>query len=160
MTAEDKNHLLDLLTESHAATRATVEGIDPELCVYPDTGWRVRDIIGHIATWERQSAMSLQAFESGKDYSIPGLDEDNFNEQTVLEQRELTAQQIFLEWEQAQKVFRKAVEDMPLEKFPGDLLYPWGDERGSIAQLVAFLIDHDAEHRDEIVKAIQTSNEV
>lgn len=39
-----------------------------------------------------------------------------------------------------------------IDLFPGDLLYPWGGERGTIAQLVEFLIDHDAEHRDEIVK--------
>jgi hypothetical protein len=31
---------------------------------------------------------------------------------------------------------------------------PWGDERGTIAELVEFLTDHDAEHRGEISKAI------
>jgi len=72
MTTGDKNHLLKLLTESHSAARATIEGIDPEWRVYTDTGWRIRDIIGHIATWDRQVAKSLQAFRTGKEYSIPG----------------------------------------------------------------------------------------
>ncbi len=44
---------------------------------------------------------------------------------------------------------------MPSAQYPGDLLYPWGDERGSIAQLVELIVEHDAEHRDEIVKAVQ-----
>jgi hypothetical protein len=37
------------------------------------------------------------------------------------------------------------------------LLYPWGDERGSIAHLVETMTEHDVEHRDEIVKAIESS---
>ena len=72
MTAGDKKHLHKLLTESHSAARATIEGFDPEWRVYTDPGWRIRDIIGHIATWDRQVSKSLQAFRTGKEYSIPG----------------------------------------------------------------------------------------
>ncbi|MEJ2557239.1 MAG: hypothetical protein P8186_13605 [Anaerolineae bacterium] len=96
MTVKDKKHLFDLLTETHSAIRTTVTGIDPEMRVYTDTDWRVRDIMGHIATWDRQVAKSLRAFRAGTEYSIPDLDEDAFNEQAVLEQRELTAQQILI----------------------------------------------------------------
>jgi hypothetical protein len=42
---------------------------------------------------------------------------------------------------------------MPLDLFPGDLLYPWGDDRGSIADLVEFVTGHNTEHRDEILQA-------
>ncbi len=97
MTFEDKKRLLDLLTETHSAIRSTLEGIDPEMHVYPDAGWRIRDIIGHIATWDRQVAKSIRAFQTGTEYSIHDLDEDVFNAQAVLEQRELTTQQIFAE---------------------------------------------------------------
>ena len=159
MTAGDKKHLLKLLTESHSATRATIEGIDPDWRVYTATGWRIRDIIGHIATWDRQVTKSLIAFKAGKEYSIQELDEDAFNQQEVLEGRKMTTQQVLKEWEQARKDFIEAVQEISLDRFPGDLLYPWGDERGSIAGLVEYMTDHDAEHRDEIVKAIQTSDE-
>ena len=47
-----------------------------------------------------------------------------------------------------------AVQEITFDKFPGDLLYPWGDERGSIAQLVEYMAEHDIEHRDDIVEAI------
>jgi len=160
MTFEDKKHLLKLLTESHSGLRAATEGIDPEWRVHKDTGWRIRDIIGHIATWDRQVAKSLRAYQAGTEYSISNLDEHAFNEQAVKEQRALTAQQVYVEWEQAREGFKDALKEIPLDLFPGDLLYPWGDERGSIAQLVEYMIDHDAEHRDEIVKAMQASNEV
>ncbi len=161
MTIKDKKYLLDLLTETHVAVQATVMEIDPEMRVYTDTDtgtdWRVRDIMGHIATWDRQVAKSLRAFRAGTEYIIPNLDEGehDFNQQAVLEQRELTAQQLFAEWEQARGDFKEALQEIPDDQFPGDLLYPWGDERGTIARLVEYMTDHSIEHRDEIVKAIE-----
>ena len=152
MTAEDKKHLLKLLTKSQSGLQATIEGIDPEKRIYQDSDWRVRDIISHIDTWIRQVEKSLRAYQSGTEYAIPNLEEDAFNEQSVQVQRALTSQQVYQEWEQACEDVIDALREIPLDLFPGDLLYPWGGERGTIAQLVEFLIDHDAEHRDEIVK--------
>ena len=154
MTAGDKERLLKLLTESHSAFRATIEGIDPETRVYTETSWRIRDVIGHIATWDNQVTKSLRAFQAGSEYSITNLEEDAFNERSVKAQQALTAQQVYVEWEQAREDFKDTLKEIPLDLFPGDLLYPWGDERGSIAKLVEFMIDHDAEHRNEIVKAM------
>jgi hypothetical protein len=156
MTLEDKQRLFELLAQTHADTRAMLEGIDPELRVYPDSKWRIRDILGHVATRDRQSAKSLRAYRNGEEYAIPNLDEDPFNEQEVLRQQDMTSQQIFEEWELAREDFKGAVQEIPLDQFPGDLLYPWGDERGTIAYLVEMMTDHDVEHRDEIVKAIQS----
>jgi len=161
MTVDEKKRLLDLLADAHSALRATVEGVDPELRVHTDTdtGWRIRDILGHIATWDREVAKSIRAFRTGTEYCIPDLDEDVFNHQAALVQRELSAQQAFAEWEQAREDFKAAVQEMPSDQFPGDLLFPWGDERGSIAQIVEYMVEHDTEHRDEIVKAIQASQD-
>jgi len=159
MSVGDKKYLLEKLSEAHSATRAILKGVDPEIRVYTDTDWRIRDILGHIATWDRQVAKSLRAFLAGTEYAIPDLDGDEtkFNEQAVLEQRELSTPQIYEEWEQARDDFKEAIREIPSDQFPGDLLYPWGDERGSIAQLIGIMIDHDGEHRDEIVKAIKAS---
>lgn len=154
MTAGDKEHLLEILTESHSAFRATIEGIDLETRVYTETSWRIRDIIGHIATWDREVTKSLRAFQAGSEYAITNLEEDDFNEQSVKAKQKLTSQQVYVEWEQAREDFKDVLKEIPSDLFPGDLLYPWGDERGSIAKLVEFMTDHDAEHRNEIVKAM------
>ena len=60
MTTEEKKRLIDLLTESQSANRAIVQEIDPDMRVYKDPDWRVRDILGHLATWDRQVTRSLQ----------------------------------------------------------------------------------------------------
>ena len=157
MTTKDKIRLIDLLTETHSATRAVLEGIDLEMGVYKDGDWRIRDVLGHVATWDRETAKSLRAYMKGSEYIIPNLEEDDFNQKAVLEQRKLTTEDILTEWEQAHEDLKSAVEEIPLDKFPGDFRYPWGDERGSITQLVDYFIEHDAEHRDEIEKAVQAN---
>jgi len=156
MNVNEKSILLEKLTESHSAIRAAIKGIDLELRVYSDGDWQVRDILGHIATWDREVTRSLRAYLVGAEYAIPGLDEDetDFNEQAVLDQRTLSNQQIVAEWEQARVDFNDALSEIPLDKYPGDLLYPWGDERGSIYKLVEFMIEHDLQHKDEIDRAI------
>lgn len=156
MALEEKRRLVELLTQTHSTTHAVLEGIDLEIRVYPNSGWRIRDILGHIATWDRQVAKSLYAFRNGGEYAIPDHDEDAYNEQDILSRRELTSQAVFEEWEQSREVFIEAVEQIPIDRYPGDLLYPWGDERGTIAHLVEMMAEHDVEHRDEIVTAIQS----
>ncbi|RME87935.1 MAG: hypothetical protein D6770_08120 [Anaerolineae bacterium] len=159
MNSHVKQTLLRRLTESHESLRATLEGVDLETVVYADSGWRIRDIIGHIATWDREIAKALRAFLAGEVYLTPdiGDDESAFNEQAVAAQRQLSTQQILSEWEGARAEFKAAIEAIPPERFPGDMLYPWGDERGDIAGLVETMIKHDAEHRADILHAIRSS---
>jgi len=154
MTVGEKNRLLDLLTETYSTFLAAVEGVDPEMQVYTDSDWRVRDVIWHLATWDRQVAKSLRAYQAGGEYSIPDFSEDEFNEASLLEGNKMTPQQIYNERDQAREDFKEAVREIPLDQFPGDLLYPWGDERGSIPQLVEYMAEHDVEHRDEILKRV------
>ena len=161
MSVGDKEYLLEKLTEEYSATRAILEGVDLEMRVYTDTDWRIRDILGHITTWDRIVTKSLRAFLTGTEYVIPDMDGDEteFNQQSVLEQRGLSTQQIQVEWEQARDDFKEAIREIPSDQFPGDLPYPWGGERGSITRLIEYMIEHDEEHRDEIVKAIEASIE-
>ena len=92
MNADLKKHLLERMSETHAAILAIIGGIDLELRVYEDTDWRIRDILGHIATWDREVTKSLRAFLDRTEYLIPGIngDETEYNEQAVREQRNLS----------------------------------------------------------------------
>lgn len=159
MTLEEKKHLIDLLSEAQDVTLAALKGIDLEIRIYAESDWTIRDIIGHLATWDRQVAKSLRAYREGTEYAIPDLGEgeDDFNQQAVMEQRALTTQQVLADWNRARVEFKASVQEIPLELFPGDLLYPWGDECGSISKLVKYMVEHDAEHRDEIIKVIEAS---
>ena len=159
MNIEDRNHLVERLTETQSAIRGILSGVDLTTRAYSDSDWQIRDILGHIATWDREVTKSLRAFLAETEYLTPDLDDEEteFNQQAVLEQRKLSNQQIVAEWEQARNDFKNALNEIPHNLFPGDLIYPWGDERGGIAQLVIYMIDHTDEHRDEIKIAIKPS---
>ena len=149
--------LVERLSETHSTMRATLKEIDLDMQVYEDSGWRIRDIIGHIATWDRQVARSVRAFSHGTEYAIPDFEEDAFNSENIERQTKLTSQQVFEGWEAARKEFKAAVQEMPPDLFPGEMLYPWGDERGTVAKLVKEMCDHDEEHHSEIVNALPDS---
>jgi hypothetical protein len=155
----DKEYLINRLTETHNEIQKIIERIDLDIQVYDDPKWRVRDIVGHIATWDREMIKTLQAFLDGTEYIIPGIEknESNFNEIAVLEQRKLSTDQILDEWSLARKDFLAVIQDIPDDRFPGDFIFPWGDERGSIRILLDYFIEHDEEHRDEIINALKSS---
>jgi hypothetical protein len=162
MTDKDKSYLIDSLKETHADLRAIVTAADLEMPVYADddegASWRIRDILGHIATWDLETAKSLRAYRAGGVYLTPDFDEHeehDFNQQAIAEQRKSSTQELMVEWERAREEFKEAVQDIPDDQFPGDLLYPWGDERGTIAYLVEYMVEHTVEHRNEIAKALE-----
>ena len=130
--------------------------------VYADAdegaSWRIRDILGHIATWDLETAKSLRAYRAGEVYLTPDFDEQeehDFNQLAIAEQRKLSTRELMVEWERAREEFKEAVQDIPDDQFPGVLLYPWGDERGTIAYLVEYMVEHTVEHRNEIAKALE-----
>jgi hypothetical protein len=152
-----KHDLLERLAQSFQALKATLEGVDLELRVYPDSDWRIRDILGHLATWDREVTKSLLAFLDGSEYLTPGLDvvESSFNQRAVEEQRKLATPQVVEEWGAAREDFKTAIGKIPMDLFTSEFLYPWGGERGPITVLAGYMIEHDEEHKAEIVKALE-----
>ena len=156
MSDNDEKDVLTLLAETHAATKKQLEGIDLQKVAHKDSGWRVRDIIGHLAVWNLQSAKSLQAYCEGDEYAIPDVgNEDAFNQKECERQKKLPTLQIMEEWKKSHEIFKKAVSDVPEEKLTGEMLFPWGSERGDVPLLVKYMCDHEVEHREEIRKAIE-----
>jgi len=152
----ERKALVDRLQESHSTTRDVVDGVDSEFPVHTDTGWTVRDILGHIGAWDIQAAKSLRAFGKGNEHSLGDQDDEAFNQQQYRRLRELDPQRSHAAWEGARDELIAAVEKLPDELGAGVLLYPWGD-RGSLAQLVDEMIEHDVEHRDELIGAISAA---
>lgn len=142
--------LIDVLTQSHATTVGLLQDLDPELLVFKDPPWQVRDIMWHLAVWDREAAQSIQACTQGAEYAIPKFNEDAFNAMTIQEGRKLSTDQVRAAVNQARSEFKQAVTNFPEELLHKPFLYPWGDERGDLSLLVNYMVDHEAEHRDEI----------
>jgi hypothetical protein len=158
MNVDVKTSLLTRMSKTHSSTREILAEVDLEICVFPVTNWRIRDILGHIATWDRVLANALKAYKEDSQFVVIqewDNEEVEFNNRAVLEQSKLSAEALVDEWEQAHKDFKDALSEMPLEKFFGDYVYPWADEQGDIVSLVEIMIDHNAGHLEDISRAIE-----
>jgi len=154
MDTTAQKELAKKLIDSHSATAKLLQLVDLEELVYSD--WRVREIIGHLATWDRQVTKSIRAFIQGTAYAIQDLKIDAFNQEETSKQRALTSQQVYDEWVQARQDFIDAVQEVPPHLFESDMLYPWGSERGTLSLVVEYMVYHDKEHTEEMKESIQT----
>jgi len=157
MDQQHKKEIIRRLSITHSALEEVIEGLDLDLVIHDDTDWRIRDILGHIATWDRVLIHAIETYLSGSEYVILGMDgvEDDFNVAKVQEQRALTKDEILQEWNQARVDFQATVETIPAERFNDELAYPWGDERGSLTVMIGYMIDHNGEHQEEILEALK-----
>lgn len=153
MTTSQKSHLIDLLAQSYSATQALLDEIELDFVVYENPVWQVRDVIWHLAVWDRQVAKSILAFKDGGQYAIPEFDEDRFNNAAFQDGRQLSPEQLLKESAQARSEFQQAVKMFPEDQFSAEFLYPWGDESGDVTQVVNNMVEHDEEHRTEILAA-------
>ncbi len=157
MNIENKNYLLKRLSDTHVSLQETLEGVELEQIIYKDTGWRIRDILGHIATWDRVLIHAIQTYLNGSEYVIPGMvgDETDYNAEKVEEQRKLPTSETLNEWNQAREDFIDAVRQVPTDRLSDELAFPWGDERGSFTLMIEYMIEHNGEHQEEILKALK-----
>jgi hypothetical protein len=142
------------LEKSYSALQDLVTGIDLDLPIAANPGWKVRDILWHLAAWDREVAQAIEAFESGGRYSIPDFDEDRYNQESIDSGRQLSPEQVQKESLSARLEFIRVVERFPPGQMQSSLLYPWGDESGDLTRLVNYMLEHDDEHRFEIAATL------
>ena len=156
MTIENKEDILKQLVETHRGLEEAIDGMDLELVIHPETKWTLKDILGHIATWDRVLIKAINSFLSGSEYIIPNMvgDETDYNETQVLEQRKIPTSGLRTEWIRARDDFIDAVGKIPPDKFSDQLAFPWGDESGSLALMIEYMVEHNGEHQEEILRAL------
>ena len=156
MEIGQKRDIIQRLANAHDALKKSIDGLDLEQVIHEDTGWRIRDILGHIATWDRVLIHAIETYLSGSEYVISGMvgDETEYNSEKVEEQRTFSTTEILNEWNQAREDFIDAVQKIPEDRFKDELAFPWGDERGSLSFMIEYMIEHDGEHQEEILEAL------
>lgn len=150
MDNAEKQNLLDLMKKINSSLLETILKVNLEIIIHKDSGWRGREMLSHIGAWDREGAKALYGYLNGKEYLMLEYDEDDFNHQAAKEQQNMTTSEVIDDWKRAQKELLEAVEKIPADRLPGDLLYPWGDEHGTIYGLVKDLCDHAVEHQEEL----------
>lgn len=149
----EKEQLIARLASSRRAALDALQGVNPLQVVYPEQGWRVKDVLGHLAAWEREALASLQAYVEGDEQWLgPAHDGARYNKEVFTKRYDYDAAQCRIDWAMVRRELQFAVEAVPPEKWAGPLRFPWG-EQGSVRRLIEDMIAHEAEHLADIPTA-------
>lgn len=152
MTAFDKSHALAALRESRQETQTVIKRLDLDAIAHPATGWRVRDVLGHVAVWEIEAAQALEAYRRGESYPVVSI--SDLNQQAYDARKDQPLDVALAEWQSAREAFISVLESIPAEEYATVILFPWRGH-GGIDRMVAIMVGHEREHLDEIRRAIR-----
>jgi hypothetical protein len=149
-----KIQLLQALEDARARNVAAIESIDPELVIYGESGWRVKDLVAHVAVWENEVVTSIEAYNEQREYSIPGFtSDDDYNAEAFRQHRALPNEQVEAMWEAARERFENAIRAIPDDRFDGQIMCPWKKYSG-IDGLVRDMVHHEAHHINDILSKV------
>ena len=113
--------------------------------------WSVKDVLAHIAFWERYAVSILQAVAHGETPILPADDETERRNASVVAQyyqRPLSA--VIADWQQAREELLEAIEDLEDEDLNDPDRFPWSAGRTLLDRIAGNSFDHEQEHIEQI----------
>jgi hypothetical protein len=150
----EKERLIRLLERQRQQSIAALRDVDERAVVHEESGWRVQDLLGHLAAWEREALAAIQAFTENERYTLGDEYQlDLYNEENYLKRKSYDAAQCRMDWGMVRRDLQFAIYEVPDDRFFDAIRFPWGAE-GTIAELVEDMVKHEEEHLGEIVAGI------
>ena len=144
----DKATTLGLVETEYQNLRQAIDGLaDDQLTNVWLDGWSIREIIGHVFCWERESVAWLERMARGERPRPEGVDYSNPDEWNVKFAQEVAASspsQVLESWQQVHGDFVAAAEKVPDERY--------GEEKTVNRILEGNGYGHYQEHTEQIRK--------
>jgi uncharacterized damage-inducible protein DinB len=113
--------------------------------------WSVKDVLAHIAFWERYTVNMLQAVARGKTPDLLADDSTERSNASVVAQyyqRPLAA--VIADWQQAREDLLEALEDLDDADLNEPDRFPWSVGRTLLDRISGNSFDHEQEHIEQI----------
>jgi uncharacterized damage-inducible protein DinB len=113
--------------------------------------WSVKDVLAHIAFWERYSVNILRAVARGETPDLLADDETERRNASVVAQyyqRSLAA--VIADWQQAREDLLEALEDLDDADLNDPDRFPWSAGRTLLDRITGNSFDHEQEHIEQI----------
>jgi hypothetical protein len=113
--------------------------------------WSVKDVLAHIAFWERYAVSILQAVAHGETPILPADDETERRNASVVAQyyqRSLAA--VIADWQQAREDLLDALADLDNVDLNDPDRFPWSAGRSLLDRIAGNSYDHEQEHIEQI----------
>jgi uncharacterized damage-inducible protein DinB len=145
--------VLDKLAKSRQALHQAIEGLSQEEMtqIQVEGVWTVKDILGHIASWEETCLEPLRRYAEGDPFEAKVIEDDlAWNDEQAARKRDVPLAAILDELTAIRQALVGAARELSAEQGAQVVLLPWGEE-GTVAKALDGLSEHEMEH----VEAIQ-----
>ena len=155
MLPPDKNEILKEMDRVRAETEAALQALDPDTLIYEEGEWTIKDIIGHLTTWEEEAIAAMQAYLKNSTYvmDLKKSSEDEFNARQVARRKNFSNERIWADWRDNRAWFRDLVNQLDIGKIKGQMTAPWGSHTTFIA-FMEDMLKHEMDHRYDILRKV------
>ncbi len=153
-----KQALLDTIQSAWDELNEIISGLNEEQLTQPGAqeDWSIKDIMAHIAAWERLAADRIHAALSGEELQYPPMTNDDainaFNAQAHEEHKGLPLKQVSSEFGAAHQAFLMQIEALDESRLAENLPFDWAGKVTFQVLISANAHWHYAEHIAAIEK--------
>jgi uncharacterized damage-inducible protein DinB len=143
-----KERALARLTASRQALHQAIQGLsDQEMTqVQVEGEWTVKDVIGHVSSWEETLLEPLGRYASGGPFEVQVIqDYLAWNDEQAAGKRNVPLSEILDELAAVRQELVSGASRLSGEQWQQRELFPWG-ERGTLIQALSGLAAHEMEH--------------
>ncbi|MYD09228.1 MAG: DinB family protein [Chloroflexi bacterium] len=150
--AQIKRDLIAGLDRRRAEARALVESLPPELKIYADSDWRLRDLIIHLTALEADMIRAMQNAIAGAAFQVDLRGQATVEALYELRRRERAGEswrQVLDEWQRVRKQLRGLVLAFPADRMEARFSTPFFQEL-NLFEAVQACNTHESGHLAEI----------
>jgi len=145
--------MLTKLDESRRALHQAIQGLSEEEMtqVQVEGVWTIKDVLGHITSWEEFCLKPLQRYADGAPFEATVIEDYlALNEELAARKQDTPLDVILDELDAIRQELMATASKLSAEQWEQRVIFPWGDE-GAVAEMLDELYQHELEH----VHAIQ-----
>jgi hypothetical protein len=117
----DKEATLKLVEDEYQKLRQAIDGLDEGAMARVWFGtWTAKDIIAHVAGWEKEMGAALERMARGERPTAEGVDysdADAWNEKFSLSMRHVSAPTVIASWQQTHANYVKAARAVAGDRY-------------------------------------------
>jgi uncharacterized damage-inducible protein DinB len=143
-----KEKVLAKLAQSRQALHQAIQGLsDKEMTrVQVEGTWTIKDIVGHVASWEETFVPPLQRHADGEAVQVEVIEDYMaWNDEQAAAKRDRPFDVVLAESTAVRQELVAAAQRLSAEKWGQPIPFPWGGE-GTAAQALVGLSQHEMEH--------------
>ncbi len=152
----NKTDVLNTIQSAHANLEELLAPLsESQLCTPTLEGQRsIKDILAHLAAWERLCAGWIEAFLRSETPDMPDEDDDTINGRIFQENRNRPLHEVQEDFHAAYQQFLRQVQALfqilPAEDLSDPNRFSWLEGRSLLALIAGNSYDHYQEHAEQV----------